>query len=462
MEIVLVYPNLTRLERVTLGLGYVASYAQQNGHSCSFVDYTWGGGVEKTVDKVRETGAKVVGLSVKSGEVDFCIEVSRRVKAEFGATVVWGGVHPSIDSEKTIALDCVDIICVGEGEEATTELLTSMEKGELDTSIPNLWIKKDGKIHRNPIRDLQQDLDDIPFPDRDLHDTQLYIEESGTVDFIAGRGCPYQCSYCVEPTYQDVFKGKGQFVRYRSPESLMDEISDLQKRFKFSNINFVDDVFTIDIRWLRKFAPLYKKYFKIPYTCNARIEAMREESYQLLRDSGCSSLEMGIESGSEPLRRKVLERKMTNERIIEAFDLAHKYGLKTMSFNMVGIPYETKKDIDQTIKLNRRLKPSSIQVSMFQPYPGTGLYDICEKNNWLNGKPIPFSYFMDTAVTYPHLSTDEIIKIRRWFRFNVLRKIDPIKSLVVLFYDLNYERFFKLWSFIPSQIKKMALSFFKS
>ncbi len=462
MKIVLVYPNLTRLERVTLGLAYVASYLKERGHECEFVDYTWGGDAEETVKKVRESGATICGFSVKSGEVGFCVEVSERLKKELGTTILWGGVHPSIDPENTIALDCVDILCVGEGEEPTAELLDCLEKGELDTSIPNLWIKKDGKVYRNQIRILTQSLSSLPFPDRDLHDTQLYIERSGTVDLIAGRGCPYQCSYCVEPTYQDIFKGKGQFVRYRDVDEIMDEIADLKRRFDFERINFVDDVFTIDIRWLRKFTEKYKKYFGIPYTCNARIEAMREESYQLLRDSGCFSLEMGIESGSEHIRKTVLERRMTNQKIIEAFDLAHKYGLKTMSFNMVGIPTETKEHIQETIELNRRLNPTSVLVSIFQPYPGTGLYDLCEKNGWLNGKPIPHSYFLYSAVTYPHLTDKEILKIKRTFRYQVLKTNQRAKSWMVWFYDMNYERFVKFWDYIPDIIKVRALAFFKS
>lgn len=461
MKIVLVYPNLTRLERVTLGLGYVASYLRSKGHQCELVDYTWGGDIEKTVEKVKAFGAPVVGFSVKSGEVDFCVAISRRLKQEFNSIILWGGVHPTIDSETCIQLDCIDILCVGEGEEPTAELLDSMEKGEIDTSIKNLWFKKDGKIIKNEIRTLTQNLDDLPFPDRDLHDTQLYIEKSGTVDLIAGRGCPYQCSYCVEPTYQNVFADKGKFVRFRSVDNILDEIADLQKRFKFSRINFVDDVFTIDLRWLREFAPKYKKYFKIPYTCNARIEAMREESYQLLRDSGCFTLEMGIESGSERIRRTVLERKMTNAKIIEAFDLAHQYGLKTMSFNMVGIPRETKEDIDETIKLNRRLNPTSVLVSIFQPYPGTGLYAMCKENGWLNGKPIPYSYFLYSAVTYPHLSAEEILQTKRTFRFQILRKTQFLKSLMVLVYDLNYERFVRFWDYIPNIIKREALAYFK-
>ena len=284
MKIVLVYPNLTRLERVTLGLGYVAAYLRSKGHQCELVDYTWGGDIKKTVEKVKSFGAPIVGFSVKSGEVDFCIAIAQQLKNELNSTILWGGVHPTIDPEKTIGIDCVDIICRGEGEEPASELLDSMEKGEIDTSIQNMWFKKDGKIIRNDIRLLTQNLDDIPFPDRELHDTQYYIDRSGTIDLIAGRGCPYQCTYCVEPTYQDVFADKGKFVRFRSEDNDMDEIADLQRRFKFSRINFVDDVFTIDLRWLREFAPKYKKYFKIPYTCNARIEAMREESYQLLGD----------------------------------------------------------------------------------------------------------------------------------------------------------------------------------
>lgn len=462
MKIVLVYPNLTRLERVTLGIGCIVSYLKARGHECELVDYTWGGGIEDTVNKVRETGAKIVGFSVKSGEVDFCAAIARRLKQEFNSTILFGGVHPSVAAEDTIALDSVDIICKGEGEAPTAELLDSMETGVIDTSIANLWFKKDGGIIKNDIRTLVQNLDDLPFPDRDLFDTQLYIDRSGTVDIISGRGCPYQCSYCVEPTYQKIFKGKGRFVRYRSVDNVLEEIADLQRRFKFSRINFVDDVFTIDIRWLREFSAKYKKHFKIPYTCNARIEALREESFQLLKDSGCFSLEMGIESGSERIREQVLERKMSNQKIIDAFDMARKYGLRTMSFNIVGIPYETKWDIRETIKLNRRLNPSSVQVSMFQPYPGTSLHTLCKEKGWLNGKALPVSYFLDTPVNYPDLPTKEIVRARRWFRFNVLRKTQLIKSLIVLFYDLNYERFLKFWDYIPSSIKRLALSYFKA
>ncbi len=462
MKIALVYPNLTRLERVTLGLAYVASYLKTRGHECELVDYTWGGGVEKTVRAVKASGAKIVGFSVKSGEVDFCVAIAERLKRELNCTILFGGVHPSIAPEDTILLDCVDVLCVGEGEEASADLLDSLERGEMDRAIPNLWFKRDGEIIRNPIRPLRQDLDSLPFPDRDLHDTQEYIERSGTVDLIAGRGCPYQCSYCVEPTYQRVFKDAGKFVRYRSVENLMDEIADLTRRFKFQRINFVDDVFTLDLRWLRQFAASYKKYFKIPYACNARIEAMREESYQLLADSGCHSLEMGIESGSERIRKTVLQRKMSNRKIIESFDAARRHGLKTMSFNIVGIPGESREDIQETVELNRRLKPSSVLVSIFQPYPGTGLYDLCKENGWLNGKPLPYSYFLYSAVSYPNLSADEILRIKRRFRFQVLRKSRLFKSLVVLLYDMNYERFVQLWSFIPAPVKRLGLAYFKS
>ena len=276
MKIVLVYPNLTRLERVTLGIGCISSYLKARGHECKLVDYTWVDRIEETINKVRETGADIVGFSVKSGEVDFCTSVAQRLKKEFNSTILFGGVHPSVAPEDTIAIDAVDIICKGEGEKPTAELLDSMQNGVINTSIPNLWFKKDSRIIKNEIRTLEQHLDDLPFPDRDLFDTQLYIDRSGTIDIISGRGCPYQCSYCVEPTYQKIFKGKGKFVRYRSVDNVMEEVADLQRRFKFSRINFVDDVFTIDIRWLREFSAKYKKYFKIPYTCNARIEALRE------------------------------------------------------------------------------------------------------------------------------------------------------------------------------------------
>ena len=138
MKIVLVYPNLTRLERVTLGIGCISSYLKTRGHECFLVDYTWGGNIEDTLKRVQETGAKIVGFSVKSGEVDFCSAIAQKLKKEFNPTILFGGVHPSVASEDTIALDAVDVICKGEGEEPTAELLDSMQKGVIDISIPIL------------------------------------------------------------------------------------------------------------------------------------------------------------------------------------------------------------------------------------------------------------------------------------------------------------------------------------
>jgi len=139
---------------------------------------------------------------------------------------------------------------------------------------------------------------------------------------------------------------------------------------------FDDDVFTLDKAWLREFSDRYRKLTDIGFVCNAHVRFFDEDVAQGLKEAGCRIVKFGLESGSDRLRRNVLHRFMTNSEIESAFAAAHKYGLHTSAFVMIGLPCETRDDIMATLKLLGKIRPGRFRWSLFFPYVGTEAYEI--------------------------------------------------------------------------------------
>jgi hypothetical protein len=149
------------------------------------------------------------------------------------------------------------------------------------------------------------------------------------------------------------------------------------------SILFIDDTFSLDKEWFGQFCRLYKKEIGLPFGCFMRIEGIDEKFLTTFVEAGGHAIEFGVESGSEWLRQEVLGRRMTSQKMIDTFQLVHAFGIETGSLNMVGLPYETEQMAEETIQLNKKLKPSRLFATCFQPYPGTKLRELCEENGWL-------------------------------------------------------------------------------
>ncbi|MFH1445173.1 MAG: radical SAM protein [Nanoarchaeota archaeon] len=458
MRILFVYPNLMREEYIPLGLASIAAYVKKHGHDTFLMDYTWGGTEKDCIKKVKEVSPDVVGFSLRSGEFNFSLSIAKEIKKQFPETIIlFGGIHPTVDPEGTIKQGPVDAIIQGEGEAALVELLNKLNEKKDYSKVKNLWIKKNGKVYRNPVRPLIDNLDELPFPDRNLFGFKRYLNaRSGTADIIAGRGCPFLCTYCINHISQKMYKDKGTYTRMRSPENVIKELVMLKRDYGIKFVAFEDDTFTYSKDWMRKFSKLYVKEIKLPCSCNARPETMDDEMAKMLGEMGCTTLNMGIESGNEKIRREVLKRFNTNEQIIAAFQAAKKHGLKTYSYNMVGLPYETEHNMWETIHLNRKAKPDVVDASIFQPYPGTELQALCEKEGWINDmSKLPFSHKFVSIMNYPNVSNSEIKRWKRLFRFRVLRKTNMKKAVALLILDWNYEFFIKNRDKIPGFAKAM-------
>lgn len=415
MKVTFVYPDLNYFSSpvkyrgiMSLGIAYLSSSLKKAGHETSLIHIIDKFDRNSFMDALNKTRPQILAFSSLTHQFGLIKELAKLAKNNFNVITVCGGVHPTIDPEESIATEGIDAICRGEGEETLIELCNALEKKEDTTSIKNLWLKKDGKIHKNPVRALEENLDTLPFPDRTLFDYHnIWDGDVRVIQVLAGRGCPYDCSYCCNHQYKALYKNS-KYVRFRSPENVITEIKEAKKTYPEAKfVNFLDDTFCLRKDWLKIFLPLYKKEIKLPFHANTRINLLDDELVGMLKDGGAEHLALGVESGNETLRENVLNRKMTNQEIINAFDLGKKYNVKMSSYNMIGLPFETSKEVLETIKLNARENPYSMHVAIFQPYPHTKLYETCKENNLLKENRIS-SFFGESVLMQDSIKKTEI------------------------------------------------------
>jgi len=327
--------------------------------------------------------------------------------------IIVGGYYATLSPEEVLGHNSIDVVCIGEGEYPLVEMLDSLANGGLRKNIQNLWFKEQGRLIKNNLRNLISNLDDLPFMDRKLFSSEN--SKNGILEIMASRGCPYECTNCANHALKKIYSGKGPYLRYRSPENVLKEIEDCVSRENFKFIQFDDDMFTANQIWLKDFCAKYKSRIKLPFICNIRPEAGVSDTLRILKDAGCVQVSIGVEAGDEKIRRSVLRRDMPDKLIIQAFRNARKAGIKTKSFNMVGLPHETPLTLWKTIWLNLRLAPDSVQTSVYYPFKGTVLGDECYKNGWVDPerKKKLKLYANDSILNLPTVSRP-LIRAAKW------------------------------------------------
>lgn len=434
MKVLFVYPNIIESPKdISLGIAYLSAILKQAGHKTDLIDSTFGMTDEEIIEKANSFKPDLIAVTAASNDFHHAIHIAEILKKNSNAPIICGGYHPTIAPEEVISKEYFDIICIGEGEFALLELLNSLENGEKKTDIKNLWFKSDGKIIKNDLRPWITNLDDLPFPDREIFDYEKYLEwHHNTANFISGRGCPFDCIYCINHFLKTI--NKPPYVRFRSVDNVMAEIKDAMKKYpQITSIEFYDDTFTLNPNRVNEFCEKYPKEIGLPFIINARVNAVDREMFLLLKKAGCVRVSIGVESGDTHIRNDVLKRNMTDEQIINTFKWAKEAGIKTYSYNMVGIPFENLESIRKTIQLNRIIKPDFVGVSIFNAYKGTEAYDLCKKNGWLDESKISTSYFQTTNVRHPEFSEKQLKKIRDIFGFRIFISYKHLRALVDLF-----------------------------
>jgi len=438
MKVLLLYPNVNRSRAPQLGLAMISAVAKELGHQVELFDLT-------TVPSGQETSAfqsrlsdfrpDILGVSLRSNELPFIKELLSSVSLENTITV-FGGPHATVSPEEVIPM--ADVVVIGEGEATFAELLKRIENNEDITDVLGCWVRKNGEIFKNEMRELIADLDTLPFPDWEIFDTihfsnnyaMTYFKGAKIIGVFEGsRGCPYACTYCTNAYMRTLFRGKGVWRREKSPERLIEEMRLFRERYGLEGVVFVDEILLSNIDKTRRFRDLFLSEIGVPFAFMERPENMTEERVRLISEAGAIMVSIGIESGDQELRKKVLNRHYTQEQVISAFHTAKKHGLRTHAFTMIGLPEQDVESINKTHKLLREAQPDTVQTSVFYPLRRTRLFDKMVQRGELDP---------DNTMPRSYHETDDI-ELKR-YQFLLLYYYLP-KSLVSVFLFAQSRRF---------------------
>ncbi len=411
-------PSYEQMGPFHVGIASLIACLRQGGHDCCFIHLTGDVPDEQFAAFVEGECPGVVAFSLTTNAFPHAARLAKLARERSGALNVCGGVHATLCPEEVIAIRDIDAVCIGEGEGALLDLCNALDAGGDISNIPNLWVKglEKGELYRNDLRPLIEDLDSLPFPDRSVFPFErsfdLGFMKRGV--FMASRGCPYNCTYCCSPAVKRLYGGR-KYIRFRSPANLIEEVERVTRDFPQAEYHvFHDDLLPMDKGWFADFTRLYSQRVKLPFEMNCHPGLMDRDIARMAREAGCSLIRFGIESGNEHIRRKVLERHIGDKGIIDAFACCDEAGIQTLSYNMIGLPYETRGQMLDTVRLNARVRPAVAHVSVFYPYPGTKAYDVCRDRGWLTDRHTD-SYYEDSVLSQPSASPGQIRALRRRF-----------------------------------------------
>jgi anaerobic magnesium-protoporphyrin IX monomethyl ester cyclase len=347
------------------------------------------------VEAVREYAPDIIGFTTISGMHRWCIETARKLKTADNL-IVLGGPHPTFFPE-VIQEDGVDIVCIGEGEEAIVELADRFPDLDAIGGIRNLHVKIRDSVIRNDPRDLIRDLDELPFPDRESYYRYRALRMNSRKTVLSSRGCPYACSFCFNSSYRRLYAHKGKTVRFRSPGNMIQEILEIQRRYRLESVFFQDDTFVLQTDWLFPFLSDYRKKVGLPFTCLVRADLVTEEIVRALKCAGCVCVQFGVESGNEHIRNRILGKGIADAQIIETGRLLRKHKIRFKTYNMLRIPHETIENAFETVGINWHVKADFPWAAILHPYPKTEVAEYMTEQRLLPSDygvdDLPLSFF---------------------------------------------------------------------
>jgi len=423
-------------ERVQFGISYISALLKREGHEAALAVLCRETG--DSIDKyVEDFNPDLMCFTAVYTEFPFLARVAARVKrSRPDIFLLVGGPHASLNPE-----DCLDsafdAVCRGEGEYPTLELVEQLEEGRYPSGIPNLYIKNSGKIESNPPRPFNEDLDTLPFPDREMW-IPWVANPGSRPSVLVGRGCPFHCTYCCNHALSKV--AGGRYVRVRSPHNIVNELREMKEKNPYLREVYLEvETLGFNQDWALELCGQLRSLnseldVPIVFGSNLRVtpNAEYDNLFAAFSDSNFRFINIGLESGSERVRRDVLKRRYSNSDIIRTVQTAKRHGLKVGIYNLIGLPGETRRDFRETVRINRICQPDWFLLSVFFPYPGTELYDTCREMGLLERDPDPYLERRRPVLDLPDFSKRQVGWRRTWFPFLIYRGHRSLKELLWL------------------------------
>ena len=369
-----------------IGLMYVAAALEKAGFEVQMLDnYLMKNPISEVKQLVFNLNPQIVGITCGSATYSRCIETAKAIKETLpDCKIIVGGWHASYVPDSLLDNPEIDYVVMGEGERAITELATCITNGNEPAAmtIPGVACKRQGKNIKNPPKFIEN-MDEIPYPARHLLQLELYDR---TVEYFnvkpadimsISRGCVYNCGFC------ETKKLWGNICRAFSPQRVIGEIKDLQSKYGTKGIYFINDNFTLRKKQTVELCNLMvENKLDLEWVCDTRVDLVNQELLETMSKAGCKTIWFGVESGSQRILQRI-GRNTTLEQIETAFKLCSKNGIKTACSFMLGVPDETLKDMEMSLKFAKKLSPDWCIFNIFIANPDSRLYqEVLDSKNY--------------------------------------------------------------------------------
>ncbi len=337
--------------------------------------------VKILLDLIKKINPDMIAFSVLAPYVVVARKLVHEIRKVSKASIIVGGKYADVSPEGV--LEFADFACKGEGEPVLLDIFERFKVGKDFKNIHGLWWKDiNGNIVEQGQRHLMQNLDELPF--RSVGEPQMFFINNGclmqedpeimddVIWMMSGRGCVNQCSFCVNSLLIPMNRGKGKFVRVRTPDNVIEEIEYRIKTYmRAKSIFFVDEVFGVNYQWTREFHGKYlARNINMPFSIEMVPDLIQDRNIQLLAEIGLKSVQFGIQSGVDNVRNEIFNRPGTNSQILEKANILRKYNVEPNYDIILSNPFEHASDVEKTIKLLMSLpKPIKFNIYKLQFFP---------------------------------------------------------------------------------------------
>ncbi len=383
-----------------LGVGYCMSMLKAHGHEIDlifdpglddnlfikFPQLAWLNRHQELLERATAFKPDLIAMGCLTNLYPFAKKMAAMLKQAMPEVpILMGGHHAQALPEWLLTNDPnIDMVCTGEGEIAMLELARRMSLGEDYSDIPTLWVKQNGLIHRNAMGPLENELDNFPFPEKQLWWDYGCFKDN--LEVFTGRGCPFKCTFCNIHFQREIFKGAGDFLRKRSIPNVIEELKQNLQKYDPRYVSVHDDNFTTNPKWVEEFCEAYRKEINLPWYCFGYPTTIRPKLVAAMKAANCHTIFMGVDSGDETVRRQFMDRPMTDDLIYKAARTIIDGGIGLQASCIYGNPGEQPEQMFKTLEMVDRIKPTQSSAYVFYPFPRTKMYEHSVRLGYLDAE----------------------------------------------------------------------------